>query len=377
MRDAGAMSFHLDTNARLVLNSLRTGGRSRAELAESTGWSRNTVASRLTELTDAGWVREDSEVQGDRGRPSLSYAVNPRGQGVYVAIFGWDQLHGAICGLDGEILAGEATRFGLGDPQAAIEATADQLARLRAQPAARDVPLAAAVIGTPSPVANPIQLAAWSPIGAVPTDFSDRLGLPVILENDANLMAVGLRREFAETGSFVFVKIATGIGAGIIVGGRLHTGIAGLAGEIGHIPVRSGGDRQCACGNRGCLAEQASVPSLLRQLSSGTRRVANLEALANLVTSGDGEAVAALRSAGRDIGEALVGVVTGIAPDVLVLGGRLTQLGDHLATGVRESLTRYTLPALSSRIRVTTTSKHRTAGLRGGAELAFDVLLAT
>ncbi len=370
------MSIALDPNARLILSALRAGSRSRAQLSESTGWSRNTVATRLAELMDADWVREDSDLQGDRGRPSLGYVVNPHGLTVYVAVFGWDQLHGAICGLNGEILAGDVVSFGLGGLDAAIEATAEQLERLRAQPGVRNVPIAAAVIGIPSPVANPVQMAAWSPVGAVPTDFTTRLGLPVILENDANLMALGLRRDFAEVGSFVFVKIATGIGAGIIIGGRLHTGIAGLAGEIGHIPVRSGGDRQCSCGNRGCLAEQAAVPSVLRQLSSGTRTVRNLEELQSLVTSGDGEAVAALRAAGRDIGEALVGVLTGIAPDVLVLGGRLTQFGDHLTTGVRESLTQFSPPALSSRIRVTTTTKHRTAGLRGGAELAFDRLLA-
>jgi predicted NBD/HSP70 family sugar kinase len=104
--------------------------------------------------------------------------------------------------------------------------------------------------------------------------------------------------------------------------------------------------------------------------------VRSLDDLQALVAAGDADTVAALRTAGRDIGEALVGVVTGIAPNVVVLGGRMTLLGDHLTTGVRESLMRYTLPALSSRVRVTTTTKHRAAGLRGGGELAFDQLLA-
>ena len=370
------MNIDLDPGGRLLVNALRSGSRSRAELATSTGWSRNTVAARLAELTEAGWVREDSELQGERGRPSLGYVVSPQRLTVYVATFGWDQLHGAICGLDGEILAGEVVPFALTGPEAAMDATKEQLERLRTHPSIRPVPIAAAVIGLPSPVANPVQMATWAHIGAVPADFSERLGLPTVLENDANLMALGLRREHPDASAFVFVKIATGIGAGIIVAGRLHTGVAGLAGEIGHIPVRSGGDRQCSCGNRGCLADQAAVPALLRKLSSGDRTVHDLAGVQTLVTSGDGEAVAALRSAGRDIGEALVGVVTAIAPEVLVLGGRLTQLGDHLTTGVRESLTRYALPALSSRIRVTTTTKHRTAGLRGGGELAFDRLLA-
>lgn len=370
------MDLNLDRNGRVIVNLLRSASRTRAELAELTGWSRNTVAARLNELMQGGWVREDTEFQGDRGRPSITYSVNPKALTVYVATFGWDQLHGAICGLDGEMLASDVMPFGLGELDDAIEAAAGQLARLSAHPAVGKQPVAAAVIAGPSPVANPIQLAGWAKVGAVPSDFSNRLGVPVTLENDANLMALGLLRDFPDVDSFVFVKIATGIGAGIIVARHLHSGIAGLAGEIGHIPVRSGGDRQCACGNRGCLAVMASVPGVLRQLSTGSRMVRDLGELQTLVRSGDGEAVATLRAAGRDIGEALVGVLTGVAPEVLVLGGRLTQLGDHLTTGVRESITQLTLPALSTRVQVTTTSKHRAAGLHGGAQLALDKLLA-
>lgn len=370
------MNIDLDPGARLLVNALRSGSRSRAELATSTGWSRNTVAARLAELTEAGWVREDSELQGERGRPSLGYVVNPEALTVYVATFGADQLHGAICGLNGKVLAGDTTSLTVGGRDDAIEATAQQLGRLLSQLGVDHAPVSAAVVAGPSPVANPLDLPAWSKAGAVPLDFSARLGVPVSIENDANVMALGLRRDYPDVEGLVFVKIASGIGAGVVVNGRLHTGVGGLAGEVGHIPVRSGGDRQCACGNRGCLAQVASVLGVLRQLSAGSRTVRDLDELTRLVTAGDGEAVAALRSAGRDIGEALVGVVTAIAPEVLVLGGRLTQLGDHLTTGVRESLTRYTLPALSSRIRVTVTTKHRAAGLRGGAELAFDRLLA-
>lgn len=359
-----------------MLRALRHEPLSRAQLVESTGWSRNTVATRLDELLAGGWVSEVSFGAGERGRPFLRYRANPRAAMVYVAVLGWDQVHGAICGLDGEPLAIEVHPHRLETLPDAIETCRQQLARLLTLPAVAGETVLAAAIGAPNHVANQIDMAAWSLAGPLADQFTAALGVPTTVDNDANLMALGLRRKFADVDSFVFVKIATGVGAGIVVGGRLHSGVAGLAGEIGHIPVRSGGDRQCSCGNRGCMADQAAVPGVLRKLSAGGRIVSDLDELQALVTSGDGEAVAALRSAGRDIGEALVGVVTAIAPEVLVMGGRMTQLGDHLTTGVRESLTRYTLPALSSRIRVTTTTKHRTAGLRGGADLAFDRLLA-
>ena len=98
------MDVELEAGGRLLVNLLRGGSRSRTELAALTGWSRNTVAARLNELMDAGWVREDTELQGDRGRPSIGYVVNPRACAVYVATFGRDQLRGALCGLDGTLL---------------------------------------------------------------------------------------------------------------------------------------------------------------------------------------------------------------------------------------------------------------------------------
>lgn len=369
------MDVELEAGGRLLVNLLRGGSRSRTELAALTGWSRNTVAARLNELMDAGWVREDTELQGDRGRPSIGYVVNPRACAVYVATFGRDQLRGALCGLDGTLLASDLRPFRLGDLPGAIEDVAQQFAALRRQPGLGTLPVAAAVIGGPSPVANPVTFATWAQVAAVPEEFSRRLGIPVTLENDASLMAFGLRRDFPEADTFVLVKIATGIGAGIVISGTLHTGVAGLAGEIGHIPVRRGGERQCACGNRGCLSLVASEPGILRDLSAGPRQVPDLAALQALVAEGDAEAVAALRAAGRDIGEALVGVVTGIAPELVILGGTIAQFGDHLATGVRESLTRLTLPALSARVRVASTGQDGDADLRGGAELALDRLL--
>jgi predicted NBD/HSP70 family sugar kinase len=366
----------LPETTRPVLRALRHGPLNRAQLGSITGWSRNTVAARLEELQKGGWVTEVDFGSGERGRPYVRYRVVPEAALVYVASLGWHQLHGAICGLDAQPLAVDVHDHALDDLPAAIDVVHQQLSRLTADPAVHGRGVLAGVVGAPSPLANQIDMAAWSRAGSLDDQFSSGLGVPTVVDNDANLMALGLAREFPDLRTFLFVKVATGIGSGIVIDGKLHSGVAGLAGEIGHIPVHHGTERQCACGNRGCLGLVASVPGVLRMLSAGPRKIENLDELAALVTAGDGEAVATLRTAGRDIGEALVGVITAIAPERIFLGGRLTQFGDHLATGVRESITRLALPALSARVRVQAVAHHQLFGLRGAADLAFDRLLA-
>ena len=287
----------LDKNALLVLRALGGQPRNRGHLVESTGWSRNTVAARLNALIEAGWVEEVRRDQGELGRPALRYRVNPRAALAYCASFGWDQLNGAICGLDGEILAADTTPFPLGHFRTP---SLRRKSNSRAPPSpgrGRPTRLIGGHRGT-KPGGQPGPAAAWSHTGLIPGDFAQHLGIPVVIENDANLMALGLRREFPDARTLVFVKIATGIGAGVVIDGRLHAGMAGLAGEVGHIPVRRGADRQCACGNRGCVGEVAAAPSILRELSTDNRRISTLDDLHALVTQGDGEAVATLRAAG-------------------------------------------------------------------------------
>jgi len=373
-------------DAVLVLRALSRATRSRAELAEETGWSRNTVSSRLDALLDSGWVVESAEEQGGRGRPFVRYELNPQIALVYVASFGWDQVNGALCTVQGRVVASETLEFQVFDEYQAtdferiVDFTRTQAERLAAQAGVPASRIGVTVVGVPNPVANSTQLPSWTQIERSPGEFAARLGMPVIIENDVNLMALGARRtDFPEAESLIYVKCASGIGAGIVLSGKLHRGINGLAGEIGHVPVARAQSRPCVCGNKGCLVEVAGVPAILQELQTSKPELQRptLSDLERMVLAGDPAATSLLRRAGREIGEALVGVVTGLAPDVLVVSGAIANFGDHLITGVRESIVSKSLPRLSSGLRIEKRTRHRLAAVNGAAELAVDALFPT
>lgn len=365
----------LDKADLLLLHALRHQARSRAELALETDWSRNTVAARLGRLIDEGWVVETGDSRGERGRPFLRYAINPEAALIFAARFHAEGLNAALCTLSGTILATESVNLeaDLG-PDGAIAQISRLLDSMTAQPGFDRRRIHAMVIGVPGPVSAEARTAPWSRVGVLPSDLAEQFGMAVAVENDANLMALGARHDHPEAASLLFLLVQTGIGAGLILSGRLHRGLLGWAGEVGHVPVAAAGDMPCMCGNRGCVALIAANPALMRAISKPTQPVNTLADLAHLVQSGDIDAIMALREAGRHIGEAIVGLVVGLAPEAIAVGGPIAEIGNHVITGIRETLAQRTPPAISSQIRIVAAQDHDRAAIRGATDLAFDLL---
>lgn len=361
---------------RIVLQQMRRGAQSRADLAERTGQSRNTVAARLTRLEAAGWVVETADTQGDRGRPFTRYGLNPFAALIFTARFDRDHINAAICALTGEVLA-TASRESVAeaDPDTAIGLLNDMIGRMTTQTGIRRERLAAGVIGVPGPVSELARTIVWSGVGVLPIDLSERLGMITLVENDANLMALGAAQGIPESESLLFILVQTFIGGGLVLNGRLHRGASGWAGEIGHIPVAAAAGRPCTCGNIGCLANIADNRAMMQAISTPDRPVTTEDALRLLVINRDVDAIMALRQAGRTLGEAISPLAIGLAPDTIMVGGPIVSVGDHFATGVRESLSQRTAPALSSLIRVTTTDHFGTCAILGSVELSLDHLL--
>ena len=149
----------------------------------------------------------------------------------------------------------------------------------------------------------------------VPGWFRDSFDVPVLVDNDVNIMALG-ERELAwpDVDHLVFVKVATGIGSGVISGGYLQRGAQGTAGDIGHVYVARGADVPCQCGNRGCLEALASGPALGRALRRSSCDAETSQDVVELVKRGNIDAIQAVRQAGRDIGEVLTTCVRLINP---------------------------------------------------------------
>ena len=203
------------------------------------------------------------------------------------------------------------------------------------------------------------------------------LGVPVFVDNDVNIMALGEQHEYwPGHQDLLFVKVATGIGAGIISGGMLQRGFNGTAGDIGHIRVPNGADSPCRCGNYGCLEAVAAGPALAAALRARGLSAEGAQDVVGLASQGTVEAIHALRQAGRNVGEVLAACVNMLNPSVIVIGGPLAQAGDTLLAGVREVIYQRSLPLATSALRVVPSQAADKAALLGASRLAIDALLA-
>jgi glucokinase-like ROK family protein len=241
------------------------------------------------------------------------------------------------------------------------------------------------------PVAPPI-MPGWDGY-PIRERFSRRLGAPTWVDNDVNLLALGELRtnpRAAEVGDLLFVKIGTGIGAGLVSGGQMHRGTNGCAGDIGHVAVAEAENVICRCGNTGCLEAVAGGAAIAREgrrlaETGGSAVMAEmLAAHGDIGTAdvllaaerGDPAARALLSRAGRLVGGTLATLVSFFNPGLVVLGGGVVLSGDHVLAAVREAVYRRSLPLATRTLRIEFSTIGQAAGLAGAVHLVLDELFA-
>jgi predicted NBD/HSP70 family sugar kinase len=177
-------------------------------------------------------------------------------------------------------------------------------------------------------------------------EFTRRLNIPVCVENDANLGALAEYLWGAGKASrlLVYLKLATGIGGGVVIGGRLFRGVSGTAGEIGHLSLDARGD-VCRCGNRGCLELTGGGAALIEVLRRTNPDVQTLSELVRLAVAGDAPSRRLIADAGTHLGVALGGLLNLMNPDMIVVGGELARAGDLLLDPLRHALSRSAVPS--------------------------------
>ena len=197
---------------------------------------------------------------------------------------------------------------------------------------------------------------------------SRRLDLPVTVDNDANLgalaeVSLGAARGLTDV---IYVMVSSGIGSGLILGGRLHRGATGFAGELGHVYVVEKG-AVCRCGNRGCLETVASTDALLELLRPTHGPGFTLAQMIELLAAGDRAANRVVYDGGRAIGRVLAGFISLLDPQAIILGGELSAAGEPLLNGIRDAIDRYAMPGSPARVEV---KAGRARRARRGARLA-------
>ena len=362
METSGSLEALREHNRRRVVDALRRlGTASRSDLVRETGLSRTTIATLVGDLQASGLVAEQAppETQTARGRPAGVLRLDSSAGAAVGIHFDHRLLRVAVADLSSTVLAERMVRLDVDhDAATALDAAAELVDTVLADAGIER----SLVIGAGAALAGPIDrdgtvgptviMPSWLGLNAA-DELGGRIGMPAIVDNDANLGALAELAFGAGRGlhDVIYVMVSSGIGAGVLVGGRLHRGATGYAGELGHVFAHDGG-AVCRCGNRGCLETVASTDAILDLLRPAHGGDLDAAGLARLLEAGDLGARRVVGDAGREIGHVLAGLCNVLSPEAVIVGGDLPAGGDQLVSGIREALERYALPTVMSGLEV-------------------------
>jgi len=382
---AGGLQSLRDANRRLVIQALSGRGvASRAEIARITGLSRSTVSSLVTDLQKSGLIVErevtDSPQSAQVGRPPVLIALSPDAGAAIGVDFGHSHIAVAIGDLSHTVLAEHWREIDVDHLATEGLDTAAELVAAALEEAGVDRDRVVGVgMGLPGPISDEQQtvgstsiLPGWVGVNAA-DEMARRLGLPVAVENDANLGALAEYVWGAGRGApdVAYIKASSGIGAGLVIGGRLHRGVGGTAGEIGHTPYREEG-AVCRCGNRGCLETVARTDVIASSVQAGKGGSLSIGDVIDLARAGDPPAQRVIADAGRAIGVGVAGLCNLLNPRRVIVGGELSAAGEVLLNPLRDSLNRYAIPTAATDVTVVVGELGKRAEVMGALALVLS-----
>lgn len=380
-----------------ALAALRQGGAlSRAELGAALGYSRAHITAVTRSLLERGIIekREMGESKGGR-RPRL-YGINGRLGYVVGADIGATSLDLALAGFDGGILERVAEAADVREePPILLKRLADLIEQMLERQNAAAGEVLAIGIGVPGPVqfdegilVAPPLMPAWEAF-PIREYMSQRFrAAHITIDNDVNVMAIGEAAAGAGKGmaNFLFLKIGTGIGCGIICEGHIYRGQDGAAGDVGHICIDYNGPI-CHCGNAGCLEIMAAGPAiaargleaaaggeseLLAEALAANNGVMSAQMVGDAAKAGDRAANEIVKSSGRMIGGMLAGLVNFYNPQLILIGGGVSQIGIRLLSAIRQAVLRRSTALSTRHLRIEFAPLGKDAGVIGAIWLALE-----
>lgn len=354
--------------------------RSRSALTELSGLSRATVYQKLAGLIDAGLIRETEETLPSGGRPTRTLDLNRDFAVVLCADIGEQHIRVALTNLQPRILAEISETFDiLRGPAVVLEWIEQQFEALLKAAGKTTRNVLGIGIGLPAPVdyangrvVGPSVMMGWDNF-EIRQHLEHRFGVPVYAENDVNLLTLADHRLRRPTVSeMVFVKVGTGIGSGIITEGRLYRGAQGAAGDIGHIQFAREPAPLCRCGKVGCVEARAAGWAIARELRKDGIEAQTARDVTRLVGLGEPLAIHLVRESGRILGEVMTSLVSILNPEMIVIGGTLAIVDDHLLSGMREMVYKRSLPLATRDLQLVVSPPDLDAGIVGAAILVVD-----
>ncbi len=386
----------------VVLNLIRkSGALSKVDLVDQTEYSRSKITGCINSLLEKKYIVETGAGENTGGRRSVLFSVNGSLGLILGADIGATSLDLMIADLSGEHLArySEPALVQNG-PIKILNRICDKFDEMLVENGLSNRTIMGFGIGVPGPVdfalgtvVSPPIMPGWDQfpiIQFILQRFPDTI---VVVDNDVNIMALGEHAKGIGVGikNLIFVKIGTGIGAGIICEGNIYRGTSGCAGDIGHICVDKSGP-VCPCGNHGCLEVLAGGAAIanraIKDLKDGRspillkyykKREGNLtsEDVGNAAKEGDTSSIEIIRDSGRIIGDVLAGLVNFTNPEMIIIGGGVSKMGNLLLSSIRQSILKRSLPLATKDLAIVFSSIIEDAGVIGAINLAMDLIFSS
>jgi glucokinase-like ROK family protein len=396
---AAVTDDHLDSLVS-VLDLVRSGkARTRPGLQRVSGYGRAVVAQRVIQLIECGLIEEGRLGPSTGGRAPRELHLRSGAGHILVAALGATSISTGIADLGGNLLSHheEPNDIAIG-PERTLSRVEELFDKMLATRDGNQRDVWGVGIGVPGPVefsagrpVSPPIMPGWDcyPVGQ---RLSRRYQAATWVDNDVNLMALGeLRAGLAQDETdIVYIKIGSGIGAGLISAGRLHRGAQGSAGDVGHVAVSDQESVICRCGNTGCLEAIAGGAAIARDAATAARdghgtflgdRLAERDILTardviEAADHGDAVAVELLNRSGNLVGRMLATLVNFYNPSLVIIGGGVASAGDMFLATIRQSVYRRSLPLATRDLRVVRSSNIETIGLLGAAFVVLDELFS-
>jgi len=384
--------------AQLIRALRKQGCLTARDFSQITGWSKAKTFQVIHQLIDEGILIQTGEAMSIGGRKPRLICLN-QSLGYLVGVdIGATSVDLVISDLVGRILQriSEAADVRL-KPESFLNRVIELIHQLAATQGCHPDEILAIGMGVPGPVdfargilVAPPLMPEWEnfPIREyIHRAFPQAL---IVVDNDVNIMALG--EKWAGDGinidHFLYIKIGTGIGAGIISNGRIHRGSTGCAGDIGHICVDKNGPI-CKCGNVGCLEAMAAAPAIaekglqaalsgaspfLKQLMEANDGIIRPEDVNAACREGDQAALEIIRESGQMIGDVLASLVNFFNPSHIFIGGGIANFGNHLLVAIRSVVLRRSLPLATTHLAINYSRIAADAGVIGAIALAMEHL---
>jgi len=380
MSAPGSTASLRTANQHRVVDAIRAGAElSQAEISRITELAPATVSNIVRMLSTAGFLEQTA----GSGRRGATVRISRQAGLVAGVDFGHSHVQVSLGDLAGQVIATKRRPLdndhqhddGLALARRLLDGMLDDPAKQSADQGG----LRAVGVGLPSPIGRSgvidsgSILPGWVGVHAVEA-AADVFDVPTLADNDANLGALAESRVGAGAGlsSMVYLKIASGVGAGLVLDGRVYRGGLGTAGEIGHMTMDENGPL-CRCGSRGCLEAYVGGFSLVNQLAPLQPDI-TIAGLVELARAEDVSARRLIEDAGRHLGRAAAMIANLVGPEIIVVGGDLAGAGDLLLDGVRDGMRRHALEPVEREIRVERAALGDQSSAVGAILLALDAV---